>query len=263
MNNIRERFAIVEKYGIEKAQAHWLKTLILGILGGAMVAIGYLGAIAVKGNDPNNAILAFLAAGIFPVGIMMVVFLGGSLFTSDALVGLALFDKKVGWLVAFKNWGIVLFGNLVGALLIALSAKLANFFIHGRLDVLGHYIEGKQGIAWYSSISSGILCNLLVAGAVWMAKASSTAIGKVFLLWFPITLFVAAGFQHIVANFFIYWSGILYSDQLESIKIHFEAGVFIYNNLLGTTLGNFIGGAIIIPAAYIFIERLSIKKVVK
>ena len=237
---------------------------MVGYAGGAMVAIGYLGAIAVKGSGPASGVLSFLAAGIFPVGIMMVVFLGGSLFTSDALVGLALFNKKVGWLVALKNWGIVLFGNLVGALIIATLAKLGNFFVGHRMEILAHYVSGKQSIAWYASIGSGILCNLLVAGAVWMAKASSTAIGKVFLLWFPITLFVAAGFQHIVANFFIYWSGLFNMDEMETLSIHpvhFKAGAFIYNNLIGTTFGNFIGGAIILPGSYYFIEKLSVKKV--
>ena len=262
MRTIKETYSVVIEYGKKKADAKFMYTLLMGIMGGMFIGIGYLGAIMIKGWGGEHY-LSFLAAGIFPVGIIMCVFLGGGLFTSDSLSMVAFLEKKASVKNVLKGWGVVLLGNFIGALIIAGIASWAKFFNSGgNMAVLSHYVHGKENIKWYTSIGSGILCNLLVAGSIWMTKTTDRAVAKIFLLWFPITLFVIGGFQHIVANFFIFWSGIfernsLVQDHGSGPVVEMEVGKFIYNNLIGTAIGNWIGGAIIIPGSYKMINTYS------
>ena len=258
----KETYLASVEYGKYKATLKFWKILLLGFMGGAFVALGYLGAFAMKsfGDAP---ISKFLGAAIFPTGIIMCVFLGGSLFTSDSLSILPVVEKQIKPLTAAKGLALVWIGNLVGGMFIAGIATLSGFFkteTQEKLHILQHYIDGKQDKEWYKIFFSGVLTNMLVAGSVWMSLSTKSAGAKVVLLWFPITLFAAAGFEHIVANFFIFFSGLFNDGQTWKEgavvhTLHIDGWKFFYNNLLPTTVGNWVGGAVIIALPYYFMNR--------
>lgn len=259
----KETYLASVEYGKYKATLKFWKILLLGFMGGAFVALGYIGAFAMK-NLGDGPMPKFLGAAIFPTGIMMCVFLGGSLFTSDSLSMLPVVEKQIKPLTAAKGLALVWIGNLVGGMFVAGIATLAGFFYkdatHGKLHILQHYIDGKQDNDWYKIFFSGIITNMLVAGSVWMSLSTKSAGAKVVLLWFPITLFAAAGFEHIVANFFIFFSGLFndgltWTDSAGEHILHIDGWKFLYNNLLPTTVGNWIGGAVIIALPYYFMNR--------
>ena len=261
----KETYESVVAYGKYKATIKFWKILLLGFMGGAFIALGYIGAFTMKDfgiTGGNETLGKFLGAAIFPTGIIMCVFLGGSLFTSDALSILPAIQKEIKPLTALRGWGLVWIGNIVGALFIAILATYSGFLTDGRMNVLEHYVSGKMNKDWYMIFFSGILTNMLVAGAIWMSLSTKSAGAKVILIWFPITLFAAAGFEHIVANFFIFWMGILNNGEtFKAIghhaagKVDMDAWKFFYNNLIPTTIGNFIGGAVVIALPYYFMNK--------
>lgn len=258
----KETYQATLEYGKYKASLKFWKILLLGFMGGAFVALGYVGAFAMKSLE-DNGMMKFLGAAIFPTGILMCVFLGGSLFTSDNLSMLPALEKQIKPITALKGWGLVWVGNMAGGLFIAVLAYASGFFQGGhvpKFEILQHYIDGKQNKEWWRIFFSGVLTNVLVAGSVWMSCSTKSVSGKVALLWFPITLFAAAGFEHIVANFFIFWSGILCDGSTYKVgnlneTVHIDAWKFFYNNLIFTTLGNWVGGAVVVTMPYYFLNK--------
>lgn len=275
-----ETYEAVLDYAKYKATARWWKILILGIMAGAFIGMGYLGAFTLQGQmSPDPMLQKFLFGAIFPVGILLCVFLGGTLFTSDSLASLPVLAGTMKARSAFKSWGLVLLGNFIGAFLMALIAVGANFYAAGKdfTDAAGvihkasgnraaliSFAEHKFDVKWYAALASGILCNIVVAGATWMASSTKSATAKFFLLWLPITLFALAGFQHIVANFFVFWSWILdyaiHKDAYtgswaENATTGRQVGEWFYNNLIPTTIGNWLGGAVFVPLPYFLLNR--------
>ncbi len=264
----KENYKNVLAYADSKAKYPWWKLVLLGILGGAFIGIGYIGYIAietasvkatwdpVEGEGQISLLAKFLAAGIFPVGLMLVVFLGGSIFTSECLSSLSFINKrtKIGQLL--KGWGIILLSNFVGAALIAglvyWSHIFANQYAH---YVIADMVKGKAGLQWYVTIGSAIICNLIVAGTVWITTVSKHVVAQIFLVWFPITLFVLSGTQHVVANMFAFSIGGMETPDAFS---WFNA---IFENLIPAALGNWIGGAVIIPLVYTALNYKSMKEI--
>lgn len=146
-----------------------------------------------------------MAGVIFPVGLMLIVFLGGELFTGNCLIIMDVFDKRVTWAGLFRDLFIVFFSNLIGALCVdVLIVFSGNLNYSGGL--LGAYTikvaVSKIAISPVQGITSGILCNILVCLAVLMATSARDIAGKVWAIFFPICAFVVGGFEHCVANMF-------------------------------------------------------------
>lgn len=262
-NNINE--------GVKKAKMPVLKVILMGILAGIFVAIGAQGSgLAVHGiADPGIA--KTVAGTIFPVGLMMIVIVGGQLFTGNCLLAMGAMDKRFGWSKVWKNLTIIFFSNMIGAVLIALGVFFAGQFDMGH-GALGAYTikvaVGKVGIGFGQAVVSGTLCNVIVCVAILMAGAAKDISGKVLTIYFSIWIFVISGFEHCVANMYYLPAGMLASTNSEYVEKAKELygitqaqidTISVQNiavkNLLPVTIGNIIGGAVIVAGIMYAINR--------
>ena len=236
--------------------------MIKSIFAGVMIGMG-AAASSVAAHTITDVGLARLAAAVvFPVGLMMIVFVGGELFTGDCLMIAGVCDKRFKVIDMIKTLVIVFFSNMAGAVIIA-----ALVYFSGLLDytdgALGAFTikvaYGKTTIAPFRAVCSGILCNILVCIAVLMATAAKEIAGKVWAIFFPIWAFVIGGWEHCVANMFYIPAGIiastnakylakaeeLYGITSAQIAEHVNIGGFV-SNLIPVTIGNILGGMVFV-----------------
>lgn len=275
MNNPKEIIEANMNGAVNKANLPLARMIVLGIMAGMFIALG--GAISNTAvHDIANVGLARTLAGvIFPVGLLMIILVGGELFTGNCLMIMATMNKRIKVSGLIRNLVIVYFSNLIGSLIIDVL-----IFYSGNLDytggALGAYTIkvalGKVNIAPGKAVVSGILCNFLVCMAILMAGSAKDVIGKIFATWFPIFAFVIGGFEHIVANMFYIPTGILAAtnsdyvakaeelygitaDQLSALDL---GGLL--HNFIPVTIGNILGGMIFIGCTLYFIHYGSEKK---
>lgn len=261
----------VIKSGIKKANTSSIKLLILGIFAGIFIALGGFSAAVFSHSIENVGFSKFAAGVIFPTGLMLVLVCGGELFTGNALMVIALYEKKIRFTQMLRNWVIVYFGNFIGAFLIAFL-----IFNSSILDInagrLGAYVlntaVNKASMSFISAFSSGILCNILVCIAVWGAFSAGDIAGKILIIWFPIMAFVVSGFEHSVANMYYFSIGILAKANPYFVELS-RAGekiskldlAHIILNLIPVTLGNIAGGSLIVATGYwLVIKYMSVNK---
>lgn len=275
MNNPKEIIEANMNGAVNKANLPLARMIILGMMAGMFIALG--GAISNTAvHDIANVGLARTLAGvIFPVGLLMIILVGGELFTGNCLMVMAAMNKRIKVSGLIRNLVIVYFSNLIGSLIIDVL-----IFYSGNLDytggALGAYTIkvalGKVNITPDKAVVSGILCNFLVCMAILMAGSAKDVIGKIFATWFPIFAFVIGGFEHIVANMFYIPTGILAAtnpdyvakaeelygitaDQLSALDL---GGLL--HNFIPVTIGNILGGMIFIGCTLYFIHYGSEKK---
>lgn len=232
--------------GIAKTQLNTVKLLVLGCLGGAFIALGYLACLKVAAGIPPDwpGLAALLGASVFPIGLIGILIGGGELITGNMMVlPVARLAGKISTARLLRNWLHVTAANLAGALWVAWC--------------FGHYLGLTEGAVWPATRAaaeakvaadfgrafvSGIGCNWLVCLAVWLCYAARDTGGKILAIWFPIMVFVLVGFQHLVANMFVIpaaiWGGAAISW-----------GQF-WHNMAAVFLGNLVGGALMVGAAY-------------
>ena len=177
------------KAGEGKAHLPLGKMILLGIMAGAFIALGGATSSTAAHAIDNVGLARFVAGIIFPVGLMIIVFVGGELFTGNCLIVMDVVGKKVTWFECIRNLIVVYFSNLIGALIID-----TLIYFSGNLDytggLLGAYAikvaVGKVGISPLKGITSGILCNILVCIAILMAAAATDIVGKIWAIFFPI-----------------------------------------------------------------------------
>ncbi|MBQ1993248.1 MAG: formate/nitrite transporter family protein [Lachnospiraceae bacterium] len=250
------------KAGEGKTKLALLKCILLGMMAGGFIAFGGATSNAAIHNISNQGLAKTLAGCIFPVGLMMIVFVGGELFTGDCLMIAGVCDKRFKVIDMIKTLVIVFFSNMAGAVIIA-----ALVYFSGLLDytdgALGAFTikvaYGKTTIAPFRAVCSGILCNILVCIAVLMATAAKDIAGKVWAIFFPIWAFVIGGWEHCVANMFYIPAGIiastnakylakaeeLYGITSAQIAEHVNIGGFV-SNLIPVTIGNILGGMVFV-----------------
>jgi len=254
-----------------KANLTSINLLVRAIFAGAMIAFGAQ-ASNVAAHAISNVGLSRLVAGIiFPVGLMLVIFLGADLFTGDCMLALGI----PGRCLSVRKCGLMLFtvylGNCIGGFLVSLLTFLSGQFNYSS-GLLGAYTIkvalGKVNLSFMSASASGILCNILVCAAVLMALCSSEASGKILVSFFVILAFVVSGFEHCVANMYYITAGLLCklnplyvdmaeeaygitSEQLNTLNI----SSFIINNLLPVTIGNIIGGAFLFALPLYYVNK--------
>ena len=246
--------------GVKKANLKFYQTFILGILAGSFVGLGAHGYLTVmqtlKAVEPGFA--KFMGGAVFPVGLMLVILAGGELFTSNNLLTLAVADKKIGLKKMFSNWTIVYFSNFIGAILLALVLYYSGLYGSGtELNAVGKIAQDtamhKMELTFAEAFLRGIMCNVLVVLAVWMVTGAQDIVSKIFACWFPVMLFVMSGFEHSVANMYYLSLSFLIDPSMNLFNA-------VVNNLIPATLGNIVGGAIIIPLAYYFALYIPNKK---
>lgn len=259
------------KAGEGKVQLPLLKCILLGLMAGAFIAYGGATSSAAIHNISNQGVAKALAGTIFPVGLMMIVFVGGELFTGDCLMIAGVADKRFSALQMIKTLIIVWLSNMAGAVLIA-----ALVYYSGLLDYTGGALGaftikvayGKCTITPFKAVCSGILCNILVCIAVLMATAARDIAGKVWAIFFPICAFVVGGWEHCVANMFYIPAGIiaatndtyaakaeeLYGITAAQISASVNVGGFI-SNLVPVTIGNILGGMVFVALPLYVIHK--------
>lgn len=242
--------------GIKKANLDTNSCIWLGILAGIFIGLGGVGNILASQTLNNiDAGLARLAgATVFPVGLILVVICGAELFTGNNLMTLAAMNKKITLSELFRNWLLVYIANFIGSILLALAIFYAGIFTGDSANNAILIAESKASLTIMQALIRGILCNIIVVLAVWMATAAQDIVSKLFASWFPIMLFVLCGFEHSVANMFFIPMGMLLGANV-------TIGQLI-TNLVVVTIGNIIGGAILIPCIYnkVFIKNQLINK---
>lgn len=235
------------------------KMILLGIMAGAFIALGGAASSTAAHAIENVGLARAMAGMIFPVGLMLIVFLGGELFTGNCLIVMDVFAKRTTWKGLMYNLVVVYFSNLIGALIIdTLLVFSGNLNYSGGL--LGAYTikvaVGKLAVTPVQAVTSGILCNLLVCLAVLMATCAKDIVGKVWAIFFPICAFVIGGFEHCVANMFYIPAGMMaaanpgyaamaqevYGITAEQLADLTVAGSL--QNFIPVTIGNILGGMI-------------------
>lgn len=279
MNNLMltpaETFAANMKTQAAKAKMPLWRLILLGIMAGAFIALGAAGSNVAMHNISNVGVSRLVGGCIFPVGLMMIVFVGGELFTGDCLMGNAFLAKKCTALDVVRLLVVVWFANLAGSLMIALLV-----FASGQLGFSGGILGaftikvayGKATIAPGAAVASGILCNIFVCGAVLLANSAKNAAGKVWGIFFPIMIFVVSGYEHCVANMYYIPAGILAASnpayvatagELYGLTPEAIASGLTWNNFFlhsspWVTLGNILGGMVVMGFVYFFVYKQTI-----
>lgn len=233
--------------GQQKANLKWWKMLLLGIFAGMFIALAATGA--TFGNAYGGKLAG---ACIFTAGLAMVVVAGSELFTGNNLMLMALFDGKIGLAKLLKNWLLVFLGNFLGALFVAILVTLSGTFNQVSDTVIATAVA-KTDFTFFEALLKGILCNFLVCIAVWMSFSATSTEGKIIAVFFPVMLFVLCGFEHSIANMFYVPAGILQGAFTGATAPTIQA--FLLHNLLPVTLGNIIGGAILVSGGYYLAYR--------
>jgi formate transporter FocA len=268
-----------EAIGVKKANGKAFILFSLAVLAGAFIAMGAIfattvlaGSITVKAADGAAAFTTALPYGInrllaglvFCLGLILVVVGGAELFTGNNLIVMAWASGKVSTAALLRNWVIVYVGNFVGSIGTAFLVFMSKQYMFGSgaigLTAL-NIAKTKVELGFVQAIALGILCNALVCLAVWMTFGARGTMDKIAAIIFPISAFVAAGFEHSIANMYFIPIGLMIKDFAASDFWTLIAktpadygsltwGSFLLNNLLPVTIGNIIGGAVLVAAVY-------------
>ncbi len=260
-----------ESDGIAKASQDAITLLALGVLGGAFIAFGAIFAtVALTGAEGALPFgIARVVAGlVFAVGLSTVLIAGGQIFTGDVLMVMAWASGRLAVVRVLRAWALVWCGNLAGALGIASLAVLAghHMFGSGQVGLTALRIaEAKTALPFDQAIVLGILCNTLVCLAVWLSLSSRQPAHRAILTVLPIAAFVAAGFEHAVANMYFIGFGLMVKDVAADgfwELTRSSAATFpdltlvgFVLNLTAVTIGNVIGGAVLVAGAYWLLYR--------
>lgn len=253
----RELVSIVEEVGVKKAHLPIRSTVLLGILAGAYIGLGSMVYTLVTSDVGLGFAARQLLGGLsFALGLILVVVAGAELLTGNLLMTVAWSAGRLRPGQVLANWLIVAVSNYLGA------AGLAWLVLHsGNLTlnsgaVATHAVAiaaHKTSLPFWTAFTSAILCNLLVCLAVWMAYAARSVAGKIAAIIFPITAFVAAGFEHSVANMYLLTMGVML--HASGIRAAGDATVNVHGmigNLIPVILGNVVGGGVIVGLFYHF-----------
>jgi len=242
--------------GIRKHNDRYASVFIKAFTAGCMLSFGGLLSEIIQGGGAgltasNPGISKVLGGFVFPVGLVMIVLQGQELLTSNMLVfPMAVAKRAVPWWSLPLNWVIVFFGNLAGSLFFA--AILVHYT---GIVSTEPYISFIQTFAvhkavepqWHQIFLRGIGCNWLVSVAVWQAAGARDTISKIFAIWIPIWIFVACGYDHVVANMFSVPLGIIFGAPL-------TVSEYIRKSVIAAFLGNVVGALFVaLPAVYMYL----------
>jgi len=268
----------VEYLGVRKAEMPFLKMFMLAVLAGAFISLGAIfattvsaGSMAVTASGGEVAFTTGFPYGfnrllvglVFCLGLILVVVGGAELFTGNNLIVMAWANGKVRGRDLLRNWVIVYAGNFVGSIGTVILMFFTKQYTFGANSIGISALKtgiAKVEFSFLQAVALGILCNALVCLAVWLTFSARSTIDKIAAIIFPITAFVAAGFEHSVANMYFipyalfikyfdpkYISAV--GDKVTNLdKLTWES--FLIRNLIPVTIGNIIGGAVLVAAIY-------------
>ncbi|MGD8279189.1 MAG: formate/nitrite transporter family protein [Gemmatimonadota bacterium] len=247
--------------GVSKANLPASSTIALAVLAGAFIAMGAaFSTITTTGSTIGFGLTRVVGGVSFCLGLILVVIAGAELFTGNNLVAMAWATRAISTRHLVRNWLIVYVGNLVGAIGTALLVlwtgtwRLADFAVGQnalRIALM------KCEIGWTDAFFRGVMCNALVCLAVWLAHAGRSTTDRTLAVLWPITAFVALGFEHCVANMYFIPLGILLKSNpdltagIQGLDALGMAGFM--RNLVPVTLGNIVGGTLLVAGIYWFV----------
>ncbi len=213
------------------------KRMIMSIMAGLYISLGAQGFMVTYEN-------LFLRAAVFPVGLMLIVLVGGELYTGNCLMTFAYLQKKITLGDYTKSLLQVFLGNLIGSLIVVGLLYFGGVYNNTALsETIVKIANSKLSLTFMQSLSKGILCNILVSLGVWFATTAKDTTGKILGCWFPVMLFVLCGYEHVVANMFYLPMAAIFDHSITAAKV-------IIDNFIPVALGNFIGGGILVPMMY-------------
>jgi formate transporter len=273
--------ARAEDAGVTRAKTDTATVLVLSVLAGAFISFGAIfattvsaGSIAISAADGGSAVATLpygvgrlLAGVVFSVGLLLVSIAGAELFTGNNLIVMAWASRRVTTRALLLNWTIVFAGNFVGAI-----ATAAIMFFTAQYTFGGGSVglaalataNAKTSLTFVSALTLGIMCNALVCLAVWMCYGARTTIDRVVSIVPPVTAFVASGFEHSIANIYFIPMGLFIKSGADDTfwtaigrtAADFPSltwSNFLLGNLLPVTIGNIIGGSLMVGAVYWFV----------
>lgn len=239
INTQREVLEIIAEKAEAKTKMSLLKLSVLGILGGLFISLGYIAYI--RAATITNVVVG---SCMFPIGLVFIVLVGGELATGNMLImPVGFYMKRISALQVLWNWFVVLLTNLIGSLFAAYVfghyvGVTEGAFLERTLITATAKVSDSFSVAFFS----GIMCNIFVCLAVWLAFSAKDFTGKLLGMWFAIMIFVVTGTQHVVANMFVIPAAIFAGADISWTDFTV--------NLLPVGLGNAVGGAIVIGLPY-------------
>ncbi|CAN5396455.1 formate transporter FocA [soil metagenome] len=250
-----------EQVGVTKANLPLRRLVPLGILAGAFIGLGAnFSTVVTAGGGSAPGITRLLGGIVFSLGLILVVVSGAELFTGNTLIVIAYAGRRVSAMKLLRNWFVVYISNFVGALataaLVVWSGQLGagDGAIGARAQAIA---DAKVSLGFGQAVASAILANCLVCLAVWMTLSARTLVDKVIVIVPPVAAFVAAGFEHSIANMY-FLPVVLLRAASDSPSTPPAATKttwtnFLVDNLLPVTIGNIIGGAVLVGLVYWFV----------
>lgn len=248
---------LVQTRGAAKANGPVFATFVLGVLAGAFIALGgVLATMIGTGSELGFGLTRWLSGIGFSLGLILVVVAGAELFTGNNLIVMSVVSGDVPVARLLRSWAIVYAGNFVGAVSIALMVWLGDWGAQGD-DAVGasavSIAATKASLPFWTVVWRAVLANALVCLAVWLATGGRTIADKVVAIVFPISAFVASGFEHSVANMYFIPVGLLLERSAPDPAFPgLDLGGFA-TNLAGATIGNVIGGTVLVGIVYWFV----------
>ncbi|MXW42040.1 MAG: formate/nitrite transporter family protein [Acidimicrobiia bacterium] len=247
----------IKRAGIGKAKFDLIQTSILGLMAGAFIGLGGVFALTMAANPELGTGPTRLLLGLaFSLGLFLVVVTGSELFTGNNLMVASFFSRRISGKELTRNWSLAFVANLAGALIVVFLVYFSRWWAQVDYTFSARTIQvanNKVHLSFGTAFMRGLLANILVCLAVWMAVAGRSLVDKMIGIVLPITAFVAAGFEHSIANMFFLplgWLVSLDSNALAAASLN-ETDVnrlnlaWISHNLFAVTLGNIVGGALV------------------
>jgi len=239
--------AKVENAGVGKAELPLLQTLVLAVLAGAFIAFGAMFyTLVITGGDMGLGPRRLLGGIAFSLGLILVIVAGAELFTGNNLIIMAWAERRVTTGQVLRNWGLVYVGNFIGAAAMAVIVYWSGVLGLGGGEVArtaAAIASVKVELSFVEAFLRGVLCNTLVCLAIWLCFSAHSVTSKILAIVFPISAFVALGFEHSVANMYLIPVG--YLAGADGVTV-----LGFVRNLIPVTLGNIIGGGVLVALVY-------------
>jgi len=245
----------IETVGVTKARMPLLPLLLLGVMAGVFIGLGALFSFVVRSDASLGPAASAVGSGlVFSLGLLLVVVAGAELFTGNNLLAMAWADGHISTREVLRNWCWVCLANLVGAAGLALLV-----FLSGHASAHGGAVGAavlksalaKQALPWEQAFVRGLLCNVLVCMAVWMAMAGRSVVDKFVAIVLPISAFVAAGFEHSIANMYIFpLAWLVQAFSMPNMALPPVDIAQAAMNLVVVIAGNLVGGSVLVGLVY-------------
>ena len=246
-----------EAVGVAKANQPLVRMSVLALLGGAFIAFGALFSVVATTPGPDSTlpygVSQVLGGVVFSLGLVLVVVAGAELFTGNNLVVMAWAGRRIPTRALLRGWAIVYVANVIAAVAIAYVVHLSGALDNGAGAVGRRTIAvatAKTSHSFGQALLLGVLGNVLVCLAIWLCFAARSVTDKVIAIVLPVSAFVAAGFEHSIANAYLVPAG-LFASGGGGGPLTWSR--FVTHNLVPVTIGNLIGGAVLVGAVYWFV----------